>query len=200
MMLHQEHLDYTKHCIYPFGSYVQAYTEPNIKNSMLPRTLDCIYLRYVNNQQGGHNLLDIRTGKVITRRTITMIPITQHVIDVVHNMASAEGFTAGLKIEARGGLTLYDSSQLAGVDIPDDQNDNEANHIGDVNDDMDAMHLNEIADIFPDQVQARDDAHDDIQQVDDNVMEDDAANEDEAATREDDNGGDEVEEGFDDPE
>jgi hypothetical protein len=103
MILHKQNLDYNKHCTFPFGSYVQAHNEPNIKNSMMPRTLDCIYLRYVNNQQGGHNLLDLRTGKVITRRRITLVPIIQQVIDTVHKMATADGFTAGLKIVSRVG-------------------------------------------------------------------------------------------------
>jgi hypothetical protein len=45
MILHQKALDYQKHCSIPFGSYVQAHTKPEPRNSQLPRTLDCIYLR-----------------------------------------------------------------------------------------------------------------------------------------------------------
>jgi hypothetical protein len=51
MILHQESLDYSKHCSIPFGSYVQAHNEPDPKNTQHPRTLDCIYLRYVDNVQ-----------------------------------------------------------------------------------------------------------------------------------------------------
>ena len=71
MIMHQQSLDYAKHCSIPFGSYVQAHTEPDPKNTNHPRSLDCIYLRYVDNDQGGHHLLDLRTGQTIKRRTLT---------------------------------------------------------------------------------------------------------------------------------
>ena len=59
-------LDYNKHCQIPFGQYVQANDEPNPTNTNAPRTLDCIYLRPTNNIQGGHELMDLATGRVIT--------------------------------------------------------------------------------------------------------------------------------------
>ena len=43
-ILHQQPLDYEKHCGIPFGSYCQAADEMTPKNSQKPRTLDCIYL------------------------------------------------------------------------------------------------------------------------------------------------------------
>ena len=110
MILHQQTLDYNKHCSIPFGSYVQAHTEPNIKNTQHPRTLDCIYMRYVDNAQGGHNLLDLRTGRTIKRRTVTIIPITQNVIELVHDMADNDKMQDGFKIETKSVTILYDSS------------------------------------------------------------------------------------------
>jgi hypothetical protein len=65
MILHQQNLDYNKHCSIPFGAYVQAHHEPDPKNTQHPRTLDCVYLRYTDNDQGGHHLLDLRTGRTI---------------------------------------------------------------------------------------------------------------------------------------
>ena len=59
-------LDYNKHCAVPFGSYVHAVNENKPTNSMAPRTIGCIYLRYVDNNQGGHELLNLHTNKVIT--------------------------------------------------------------------------------------------------------------------------------------
>jgi hypothetical protein len=44
MILHQQNLDYDKHCRYAFGTYVQAHDEPNPSNTNAPHTLDCIYL------------------------------------------------------------------------------------------------------------------------------------------------------------
>jgi hypothetical protein len=57
MLMHQKSLDYDKHLSISFGSCVQAHTKPDPKNTQQPRTLDCIYLRYVDNNQGGHHLL-----------------------------------------------------------------------------------------------------------------------------------------------
>jgi Reverse transcriptase (RNA-dependent DNA polymerase) len=116
MIMHQKNLDYEKHCSIPFGAYVQAHTEPDPTNSQHPRTLDCIYLRYVDNNQGGHHLLDIRTGRTIKRRNVTIVPITQNVIELVHKMAENDNIRNGLKIETRAGTILYDSAWIAGVD------------------------------------------------------------------------------------
>jgi hypothetical protein len=128
MILHQKALDYQKHCSIPFGSYVQAHTEPEPRNSQLPRTLDCIYLRYTDNEQGGHTLLDLRSGRLITRRNITAIPITQRVIDMVHKMAENKGIPNGCKIDSRTGLTLYDSSWIAGVGANQNHNASETEY------------------------------------------------------------------------
>ena len=44
-------LDYNKHFQIPFGSYVQANHEPNLKNTTAPRTLDAIYLQPTGNDK-----------------------------------------------------------------------------------------------------------------------------------------------------
>ena len=59
MILHQQNIDYNKHCTIPFETYVQAQQENNPTNTQEPRSLDCISLRYVSNQQGGRGLLDL---------------------------------------------------------------------------------------------------------------------------------------------
>ncbi len=51
MIMHQNVLDYEKHCKIALGTYVQANTEPNPKNQAHPRTLDCIYLRPTANHR-----------------------------------------------------------------------------------------------------------------------------------------------------
>jgi hypothetical protein len=101
MIMHQQSLDYNKHCSIAFRSYVQAYTEPNPQKTQHPRTIDCIYLRYVDSEQGGHQLLDLRTGRMIKRRTVTVVPITQNIINLVHAMASNDQMSEGLKIEKK---------------------------------------------------------------------------------------------------
>jgi hypothetical protein len=49
-------LDYDKHCVVPFGAYVQANHETNQTNSNAARTIDAIYPRPALNMQGGHEL------------------------------------------------------------------------------------------------------------------------------------------------
>ena len=57
MILHQQNLDYEKHCKFALGTYVQGYNEPLRKNTSSERSLDCIYLRYHASKQGGRELL-----------------------------------------------------------------------------------------------------------------------------------------------
>ena len=122
MILTGNVLDYNKHCSVPFGSYVQAHNENTPTNSMAPRSLDCIYLRPVYNQQGGHEVLDLTTKRVITRRSVTPIPITSTVIAAVESMAAEEGMK-GIKMRTKTGQVLYDSSWITGVDYDEDEDD-----------------------------------------------------------------------------
>ena len=109
-------MDYGHHCQYAFGTYVQAHDEPDPKNTNAPRTLDCIYLRYNDSNQGGHELLHLQTNRIIIRRKVTPIPITPAVIRQINHIAEQEGMPEGLKIMNRYGEVLYDSTWIAGVD------------------------------------------------------------------------------------
>jgi hypothetical protein len=128
MILHQQNLDYDKHCQYAFGTYVQAHDEPDPSNTNAPRTLDCIYLRYNDNEQGGHDLLHLQTNRMITRRRVTPIPITPAIIKMVHRIAEQDGMPKGLKITNRTGQVLYDSTWIAGVDYDEDEFEDEDYH------------------------------------------------------------------------
>ena len=70
MIMHQENLDFTKHCQMPSGAYVQAHNEPTQKNLQHPRTIDCIFLRYVDIMQGWHHLLDLTTVNTMKKEKI----------------------------------------------------------------------------------------------------------------------------------
>jgi hypothetical protein len=85
-------LDSAKHYMVPFGAYVQANHETNQTNSKASRTLDAIYLRPVNSMQGGHELYDLNSGRVITRARVTQIPITDVVIKAIERIAEDQGF------------------------------------------------------------------------------------------------------------
>jgi hypothetical protein len=116
MILHQKGMDYKKHCVFAFGTYVQAHDEPKPKKSSEARTLDCIYLRYSDNIQGGHEVLHLPTNKIVKRQYITPSPITPSIIKQVHDIAIMENMPEGLKIKNKTGNLLYDHAWIAGVD------------------------------------------------------------------------------------
>ena len=148
MILHQRNLDYSKHCQYAFGTYVQAHDEPDPSNTTAPRTLDCIYLRYSDNEQGGHDLLHLQTNHMITRHHIIPIPITPAIIKQVDHIAKMDGMPKGLKITNHTGQVLYDSAWIAGVEYDEDEiedqdyeeeedEDDDSDYTNDSNDDDD---------------------------------------------------------------
>jgi hypothetical protein len=110
MILHQENIDYDRHCEYRFGEYVLAHDEPKRTNTNAPRALDCIYLRVVDNIQGGHELLHLQTNAVITRRQLTRMVLTPSIIRMVHQLAKLDKMPKGLKIANRADLILFDSA------------------------------------------------------------------------------------------
>ena len=118
----QMNLDYTKHCTTPFGAYVQAYHESNPHNMSVLRTRDGIYLRPNSNFQGGHEVMDLNTGRVITCRKVTEIPVTDVVIKAMEAMAHNQGFK-NLKFKNRHGVIFHDADWLAGVDYEDEDED-----------------------------------------------------------------------------
>jgi hypothetical protein len=175
MILHQENLDYAKHCRVPFGTYIQAHQEPSPTNTQHPRTLDCLYMRYLSNKQGGHELLDLRTGRLITRRAITPVPMTQSVIELVHALAERDNMPNGLKITTKTGHILYDSAWIAGVDYEHEDENNEdydddyteseeESDEESEEDEYDEMDPNEIADILQEKEQPSNPSDDEIQE------------------------------------
>ena len=196
MILHHQQLDYEKHCKYAAGTYVQASNDQAIKNTNAPRTLDCLYLRYAGNHQGGHELLHLATNAVITRPKVTQIPITPAVIKRVHEIAERDGMPTGLKVQDRYGTILYDSAWIAGVDYNeelfddddyDEYYDEDGNRIDDTNDN------NEDEEQEPEPI---DELANEINNNDDNideVMEIDEGDEDNPTTVEDNDDNKEVE-------
>ena len=103
-------------------AYVQVYHESNPHNTSMSRTRDGIYLRPNNNFQGGHEVMDLNTGRVITCRKVTEIPVTDVVIKAVEAMAHNQGFK-NLKFKNRHGVIFHDADWLAGVDYEDEDED-----------------------------------------------------------------------------
>ena len=84
-------LDYSKHCRLPFRSYVQVHDDPSPTNSSTARTVGAITLGTTGNLQGGYKFLNIRTGKKITRRNWTHLPMPSKVIERIKKIGSAQG-------------------------------------------------------------------------------------------------------------
>eukprot|EP00978_Attheya_sp_CCMP212_P033849 scaffold138770_cov40-Attheya_sp.AAC.1 len=125
MILHQQNLDFNKHCKYSIGSYVQGHDEQIPTNTNASRMLDCIYLRYHTTTQGGHELLHLATNKVVIRINVTLVPIAPGVIKRVHFLAEQDDMPKGLKVHNRYGTLIYDSSWIEGVDYSTEEFDDE---------------------------------------------------------------------------
>ena len=113
---------------------MQAHNQPTYTNSNAPHTLDAIYLRPAQNMQGGHELMDLTSGLVITHANVTEIPVTDLVIKAVEKMGYDQGFPiTGMKFTNRQGQIYLDNDWITGVDYdeyedeenPEDPEDDE---------------------------------------------------------------------------
>ena len=92
--------DYTKHCKLPFGAYTQVHEEPSPSNSQVARTVGAICLGPTGNQQGGYKFFNLHTGKRITRRKWTPLPMPHDVIARVNQIGHSQYLTS-LETEER---------------------------------------------------------------------------------------------------
>ena len=71
---------------------------------MYPMTKWVIYLGPTGNLQGSYKLLSLTTGKKVTQKKFTEMPITESVIEQVEKMAVKDGATKGLSFKNRKGI------------------------------------------------------------------------------------------------
>ena len=83
-------IDFIKQCKTHMGAYVLTHTEHNPTNTMDAQAISCIYLKPLDTHQGGHELLNLSTNKIITWRNYTEVPLTQLAKDRVHAIAEKE--------------------------------------------------------------------------------------------------------------
>lgn len=69
---------------------MQAHDKPKPLNLQAARTLDWIYFISFQDEQGGHELLDLNTHQIITRRIVMVVPMTSRSIANVKNMAERD--------------------------------------------------------------------------------------------------------------
>ena len=77
-----------KQCSLPFGTYCQVHEEDGPRNSLLARTSGAISIGPSSNRQGGHLFLSLNTNRIISRRSWTVLPMPQAVIDKVNSLAA----------------------------------------------------------------------------------------------------------------
>ena len=106
VIMGKKNIDYEKHCQINFGAYIQANQENVPTNTEAPRTIDAIYLRPLNNIQGGHELMNLSTGSIITRNKVREVPATELVIRAVEKMAESQGFRS-LKVAGSTNCEQY---------------------------------------------------------------------------------------------
>ncbi len=78
--------------------------DPDITNTLEPRTNWAICMRPTGNLQGSYEFLSLATGKKVTRRKFTKMPVTDAVIKQVEEMAAKDGAIKGINFKDRKGL------------------------------------------------------------------------------------------------
>ena len=199
-------LDFTKHCMLEYGEYVHTHEDGD--NSMASRTLEALALRPSGNRQGGYLFLNIHTGRIITRRAWTALPMTSRVQKLIRRQARR--FPATLEVLDGRGNEVPDNDE----DQPDDSDDEDYNPSDDDDDEDDGDYGTEADEAAPasDDEVDDDDAgndgtiifnqpppdhdgpiagvatnHDDNQHHHGAIVDDDANNDDGVATNHDDN-------------
>ena len=83
-------LDVKLHCKVPFGAYCEVHVNPDITNTMKLRTKWGICLRPMGNMQRRYKFLSLLTGKKVTQRSFTEMPITDRVIRRINSLCKKE--------------------------------------------------------------------------------------------------------------
>ena len=105
MLMNKQKLNYERHCKIAFGTYVQANQQNEQTNNNKERTIDGIYLRPIIGRNSGHEILNLATGKPITRPRVWEVPLTDSVIKRVKSLAKKDGIKS-LKLTAKNGDRL----------------------------------------------------------------------------------------------
>ena len=77
-------MPYGSHFKTPFGAYVQEHVQGD--NTMSPRTLGAIALRSTGNPQESMRMFSLDSGRVISVRKWTALPMPREVVERVHQL------------------------------------------------------------------------------------------------------------------
>jgi hypothetical protein len=78
--------------------------DPDITNTLEPRTNWAICMGPTGNLHGSYKFLSLATGKKVTQRKFTEMPVTDTVIKQVEEMAVKDGAIKGINFKDRTGL------------------------------------------------------------------------------------------------
>ena len=110
------------------GKYILGHDDPQIKNTMQPQTLDCIYLRPSTMIYGKHKLFHLTTKRIITRKHCSPAMITPNIINLINTIATTETVNS----------ILTNDTSFTGVDNNSNEFENE------LDDNIDSNTINEI--------------------------------------------------------
>ena len=68
-------LDFKKHCVLPFGAYVEVHDKPTPPNGQKSRTIPAINLGPTGNLQGSHKFLSLLSRKMLKKRSWTAFKV-----------------------------------------------------------------------------------------------------------------------------
>jgi hypothetical protein len=87
-------VDYSRHCKFQFGEYVQTHEEHD--NTMLRRTIGALALHPTGNAQGSFYFYSLSTGRVINQAYATRLPMPDDIIERVNMMAQQQKANPGM--------------------------------------------------------------------------------------------------------
>jgi hypothetical protein len=170
-------IDFNKHCRVEFGTYVQTHEQHD--NSLTTRTIGAIALRPTGNMQGGHFFMSLATGRRISRRRWTALPMPDDVIERVHQIATQQNADHGLSFRDRNGLSFDDDDEADDdeddTSYPDNSDDgqDDVTYYEDAYDDEQWINDDQLVDGHLD---ADDELIEEPNNNDDDVMEQNAGN------------------------
>eukprot|EP00957_Ditylum_brightwellii_P203127 15333324-Ditylum_brightwellii.AAC.1 len=83
--------DQKKHCCILFGAYAQVHDTPKPSNSMTPYASGTISLEPEGYLQGGYKFLHLSTGRKVSQRLFTELPIPSEVLLRGEDLAEQAG-------------------------------------------------------------------------------------------------------------
>ena len=120
VIMNKRQIDCDEDCCVSFGSHVQVFhKQETTHNTPRPRTIGGICLGAMDNEQGGHRVMNLATGATITRTQVKVVPITEDVVQRVEFFARKDGVKEDTRFKTRRGEIIPDQGDdalIAGVD------------------------------------------------------------------------------------